>query len=79
MLIDLLSGGLAGIISRTGIAPLELYKIQKQAAYIEHATLRSVIKKEGIRYLWKGNMTNCVRIAPQMAVNYSVFEYSKKY
>lgn len=79
MLIDLLSGGLAGIVSRTGIAPLELYKIQRQAAYIEHATLRNVLKKEGIRYLWKGNMTNCTRIAPQMAINYSVFEYSKKH
>ena len=24
-------------------------------------------------------MTNCTRLAPQMAVNYGVFEYSKKY
>ena len=79
MLIDLVSGGLAGIISRTGIAPLELYKIQRQATYMPNANIRSVLRKEGIRYLWKGNMTNCVRIAPQMAVNYSVFEYSKKF
>ena len=79
MLIDLLSGGIAGIVSRTGVAPLELYKIQRQATFIPNANMKSILQKEGIRYLWKGNMTNCVRIAPQMAVNYSVFGYSKKH
>lgn len=78
MFVDLLAGGLAGVISRTGVAPLELYKVQSQASYIPDATIRQVLRKEGIRYLWKGNFTNCVRIAPQIAVNFAVFEYSKK-
>jgi len=79
MFIDLLSGGLAGVISRTGVAPLELNRIQRQASYIPDASLTQVLRKEGIRYLWKGNFTNCVRIAPQAAVNFAVFEYAKKH
>tara|TARA_B100000795_G_scaffold268224_2_gene254770 strand:+ start:153 stop:959 length:807 start_codon:yes stop_codon:yes gene_type:complete len=79
MFIDLLAGGLAGVISRTGIAPLELWKIQSQASYIPDASLIKVLRNEGIRYLWKGNLTNCVRIAPQIAVNFAVFEQAKKH
>ena len=30
MLDDILIGGMAGVISRTATAPLELYKIQRQ-------------------------------------------------
>ena len=79
MLDDLLIGGVAGAVSRTATAPLELYKIQRQNQYIKDASIRSVLKKEGIRYLWKGNMTNCIRIFPQIATNFSAFESSKKY
>jgi len=79
MLDDLLIGGVAGAVSRTVTAPLELYKIQRQNQYIKDASIRSVLKKEGMRYLWKGNMTNCIRIFPQIATNFSAFESSKKY
>tara|TARA_Y100000589_G_C27058455_1_gene590340 strand:+ start:160 stop:960 length:801 start_codon:yes stop_codon:yes gene_type:complete len=77
--LDLLSGGLAGVISRTGVAPLELWKIQSQASYMPNASFKQVLNKEGIRYLWKGNLTNCIRIAPQTAINFAVFDKSKQY
>ena len=77
MVIDLIIGGLSGVISRTLTAPLELYKIQRQNAFIPNSTVRAVLKKEGLRYLWKGNGTNCVRVFPQTAINYGVFEFSK--
>ena len=63
---DMFIGGAAGIISRTATAPIELYKIQRQNQYLKDANFRSVLKKEGIRYLWKGNMTNCLRVFPQI-------------
>ena len=75
---DMFIGGAAGIISRTATAPIELYKIQRQNKYLKDANFRSVLKKEGIRYLWKGNMTNCLRVFPQIATNFSVFERVKK-
>ncbi len=52
MWIDLVIGGLSGVISRTLTAPLELYKIQRQNAFIPNSTIRDVLKKEGLRYLW---------------------------
>ncbi len=73
MLKELIAGGISGVISRTATAPLELYKIQQQNAFVPHSTLRAVLDKEGIAYLWKGNGTNCVRLFPQYAINYAVF------
>lgn len=76
---DLLAGGCAGVISRSGVAPIELLKVQSQASYVPNASIRQVLKKEGIRYLWKGNFTNCIRIAPQTAINFAIFEKAKKH
>jgi len=74
MLTDILIGGLSGVISRTATSPLELYKIQRQNPYMPDSTIRAVLRKEGIRYLWKGNGTNCARVFPQTGINYAVFE-----
>jgi solute carrier family 25 (mitochondrial phosphate transporter), member 23/24/25/41 len=80
---DFLIGGLSGVISRTVTAPLELAKIQQQNKFMPNTTLREVIQKEGFRGLWKGNYSNCIRIFPQMAINYAFYQYSnnllKKY
>ncbi len=46
MWIDLVIGGLSGVISRTLTAPLELYKIQRQNAFIPNSTIRDVLKKK---------------------------------
>ena len=77
MFIDLIVGGCSGVISRTLTAPLELYKIQRQNRFMPNATIRDVLNKEGFRYLWKGNFTNCTRVFPQTAINYFIFEYSQ--
>lgn len=72
--IDMMIGGIAGVISRTLTAPLELNKIQKQNFFMKNTSLQNVIQKEGLRYLWKGNGTNIIRIFPQMSINYSVYK-----
>jgi len=77
MLNDLISGAIAGSLSRTLTAPLELYKMQLQNSFIPHSTIRAVLKKEGIRYLWKGNGINCMRLAPQYSINFAVFNHVK--
>ena len=77
MFKDLLIGGTAGIISRTVTAPLELYKIKSQNKYMTESNLKNVLHKEGFRYLWKGNLTNCVRAFPQFGISYSVYSFSK--
>ena len=70
---DLLIGGISGIVSRTITAPLELWKIQQQNYFIPNSTFRDVLQKEGMRYLWKGNYANCIRIFPQYSINYALF------
>jgi|TARA_B110000444_G_C18825172_1_gene589918 solute carrier family 25 phosphate transporter 23/24/25/41 len=75
---DLIIGGTAAVVSRTLTAPLELYKIQAQNRYLKGSTMRNVVKKEGFRYLWKGNGVNCARAFPQFAINYALFEYSRE-
>ena len=74
---DLLTGGLSAIISRTATAPLELFKIQRQNSFIPFSTLRAVLQREGVSYLWKGNGTNCMRAFPQFAISYAVYERNK--
>lgn len=73
--IDFFIGGLSGIISRTLTAPLELAKIQQQNTYMPNTSLREVLQKEGITGLWKGNYSNCVRIFPQMSINYAFYQF----
>lgn len=75
-----LNGGVGGIISRTTTAPLELLKIYKQNDYLFKSTnFFNIIKNEGVFSLWKGNLTNCIRIFPNSAINFMTFNYSKKY
>ena len=73
-LSDLITGGLSAIVSRTATAPLELFKLQRQNSFMPYSTIREVIHKEGISYLWKGNGTNCMRAFPQFAINYAIFK-----
>jgi len=71
---DFITGGLSAIVSRTATAPLELFKLQRQNSFMPYSTLRQVIQREGISYLWKGNGTNCIRAFPQFAINYAIFK-----
>jgi len=75
---DLLIGGLSGIISRTSTSPLELMKMQRQNYFVPNTTFKDVVRKEGIRYLWKGNYTNCIRIFPQYSINFAAFQFFNK-
>ena len=71
---DFFIGGAAGIVSRTATAPLELLRLQIQNNYLKHNSLSYVIRNEGIRYLWKGNFTNCIRVFPQYATNFTLYK-----
>tara|TARA_B100000963_G_scaffold226538_1_gene197645 strand:- start:8855 stop:9643 length:789 start_codon:yes stop_codon:yes gene_type:complete len=75
---DFLIGGISGAISRSCTAPIELAKIQTQNKFMPNSNLLAVIKNEGYTGLWKGNFTNCLRIVPQNAINFTIYEYLKK-
>jgi len=75
LLNNLSKGIIASALSKSATAPLELWRIQRQNAFIPNSTLRDVVKKEGIRHLWKGNYASIVKGAPQYGLNYMFFIY----
>lgn len=75
----IITGALAGSISRTCTAPLDLFKIQRQNAFLPHTTLRDTVRNEGVRGLWKGNGANCTRLVPHYALHYYVYKRALKH
>jgi solute carrier family 25 phosphate transporter 23/24/25/41 len=74
--LNLLFGSIAGTVSRTATAPLELLKIRMQNSHVSGGGIVEMIRGErrGVLSLWKGNGANCVRIAPQTAINFATRE-----
>ncbi|KAM9095461.1 mitochondrial carrier protein SCaMC-3L [Sarcophilus harrisii] len=79
----LVSGAVAGAVSRTGTAPLDRAKVFMQV-YASKTNImnllggmRSMIQEGGIGSLWRGNGINVLKIAPEYAIKFSVFEQCK--
>eukprot|EP01132_Coremiostelium_polycephalum_P002091 gene2091-2578_t len=86
----LLSGGVAGAVSRTCTSPLERLKILNQVQHMQleknniqyRGVVRSLItmfKTEGFLGFFKGNGTNVIRIAPYSAIQFLSYEKYKKF
>lgn len=80
----IISGGVAGAVSRTCVSPLERVKILLQIQVRNPkfsgvgATLIKIGKEEGLRGYFKGNGTNVLRIIPYSAVQFAAYEEFKK-
>ncbi len=74
ILKDLSIASVAIGVAKTVTGPLELWKLQRQQSFIPNSTLRDVLKKENIRYLWKGNLSNVVKGIPQYSLNWALFQ-----
>ena len=80
-----LAGGAAGAVSRTVVSPLERLKILFQiqdGARTEYKmsvpkALMKMWKDEGFKGFMRGNGTNCVRIVPYSAVQFSSYNFYK--
>lgn len=78
------SGLVAGLSSRTFVAPFERTIIIKQTNVGEYSSstsmfslLRSIFKREGVMGFFRGNAANCFRVAPSTAIEFYVFDYFK--
>ncbi|XP_055601390.1 solute carrier family 25 member 16-like isoform X2 [Uranotaenia lowii] len=82
---NLLAGGIAGMCSKTAVAPLDRIKILLQAHSIHYkhlgvfSGLKHIVKKESFLALYKGNGAQMVRIFPYAATQFTAFEIYKKY
>jgi len=83
---QLLCGGAAGAIARSTVAPVDRVKILMQTAHCQKKshlygtmgqTVRCIIREEGLIGLWRGNLTNCVRVVPHSAVQFVSYDKIK--
>ncbi len=67
-----LSGAIANALSRTIVAPFERVRLQMAVDPMKYKNmidcLRTLYLQEGIKGLWRGNVLNVIRIAPQGAI-----------
>ncbi|XP_022672713.1 calcium-binding mitochondrial carrier protein SCaMC-2-like [Varroa destructor] len=77
----LVSGGVAGMVSRTCTAPLDRTKLYLQVHGKECGSAWNclqILKKEGgIRGLWRGNGINVMKIAPESALKFLTYDRLK--
>lgn len=80
------AGGVAGAVSRTVVSPLERLKILFQVQSVGREEYKMSVPKalakmwreEGWRGLMAGNGTNCIRIVPYSAVQFSAYNVYKR-
>lgn len=82
----LVAGGVAGVVSRTAIAPIErvkiLFQIGKASAGSSSGagwtTLPAqILRDEGVAAFWKGNTAAVVRVLPYMSLTFLSYEEYK--
>eukprot|EP01083_Nonionella_stella_P000691 1961_1 len=89
MIKQFVCGGFAGMTARTTVAPIDRVKLIIQTAMSRNnveagqrgivATARHEISKGGIQSMWKGNFTNCIRVFPYAALQFSSYERYKSH
>lgn len=70
----LVSGGIAGAVSRTVVAPLETIRTHLMVGSSGHSTtevFNNIMKTEGWKGLFRGNFVNVIRVAPSKAIEVS--------
>lgn len=84
-MMQLLCGGIAGATARTIVSPIDRVKLIIQTSWLTKgeksksiiATFKQVLNEEGGLALWKGNLTNCIRIFPYAAIQFGSYERFK--
>ncbi|KAG5518236.1 hypothetical protein PMAC_003032 [Pneumocystis sp. 'macacae'] len=82
--ISFLSGGIAGIVSRTVVSPLErvkiIFQIQDKNKHYQGimSALSKIWKEEGFKGYMRGNGVNCLRIFPYSSTQFASYTVYKE-
>ncbi|KAL0491940.1 mitochondrial substrate carrier family protein C [Acrasis kona] len=75
------AGGISGAASRTITAPLERLKIMYQVSTEKPPSvirgLEQMYRNDGISGLFRGNLTNVLKVVPEKSLKFLSFEFSK--
>lgn len=69
-ILKFVSGGLAGMIAKTAVAPIDRVKflfmgtIRNFTAITMKSELKRIFIEEGMRSFWKGNLAQLIRVFP---------------
>ncbi|XP_076170051.1 short Calcium-binding Mitochondrial Carrier isoform X2 [Ptiloglossa arizonensis] len=78
----LVSGGVAGAVSRTCTAPLDRVKVYLQVHGTQHCKIMScfryMLREGGRTSLWRGNGINVLKIGPESALKFMAYEQIKR-
>ncbi|EPS57662.1 brittle 1 protein-like protein, partial [Genlisea aurea] len=77
----LISGGIAGAVSRTAVAPLETIRTHLMVGSSGNSSFEvfnNIMKFEGWTGLFRGNLVNVLRIAPSKAIELFVYDTVNK-
>jgi solute carrier family 25 phosphate transporter 23/24/25/41 len=76
-----IAGGLSGAVSRTCTAPLERLKIMYQVSRDKSPSvitgLKQMYQQDGARGLFRGNLTNILKVMPEKSIKFLSFEFAK--
>ncbi|KAK4604370.1 hypothetical protein RGQ29_012753 [Quercus rubra] len=78
----LISGAVAGAVSRTVVAPLETVRTHLMIGSLGHSTtevFQNIMESDGWKGLFRGNFVNVIRVAPSKAIELFTFETVKKH
>ncbi|KAK5577720.1 hypothetical protein RB653_002665 [Dictyostelium firmibasis] len=85
----LVSGSIAGAISRSATAGFERLTIIQQVQGMSQnlsqgyvgcmAALKEMVKREGFKSIWKGNGANIVKVSPNSGIRFLTYEFCKKH
>lgn len=78
----LVAGACAGAVSRTCTAPLDRLKVMLQVHHSKQKIsecFKGMLKEGGWTGLWRGNAMNVIKIAPESAIKFMVYEQVKRF
>ncbi|KAI4316312.1 hypothetical protein L6164_024303 [Bauhinia variegata] len=77
----LVSGAIAGAVSRTAVAPLETIRTHLMVGSSGHSTtdvFHNIMKTDGWKGLFRGNLVNVIRVAPSKAIELFAYDTVNK-
>ncbi|KAH9622723.1 hypothetical protein KSS87_018569 [Heliosperma pusillum] len=77
----LISGAVAGAVSRTAVAPLETIRTHLMVGSSGHSTsevFHDIMKTDGWNGLFRGNFINVIRVAPSKAIELFIYDSVNK-